>query len=97
MKLLWKRLPANALSLSRPQARTPQCGEMVLRACVKNHTHYVDISGETNWMHDMLERYHEEAKQKGILLVQAAAQVCAIDDINCYLLAQKAWAVEAVS
>ncbi|CAE7928475.1 unnamed protein product [Symbiodinium necroappetens] len=66
-----------------------QCGEMVLRACVKNHTHYVDITGETIWMHDMLDRYHEEARQKGLLLVQAAAQVCAIDDINCYLLAKK--------
>ena len=62
---------------------------MVLRACVKNHTHYVDITGETIWMHDMLDRYHEEARQKGLLLVQAAAQVCAIDDINCYLLAKK--------
>ncbi|CAE7772708.1 unnamed protein product [Symbiodinium pilosum] len=66
-----------------------QCGEMAVRACVKSKTHYVDVSGETIWMQNMLERYHEEAKEKGVLVVQAAAQVCAIDDINCYLLAQK--------
>ncbi|CAE7404315.1 ldp-1 [Symbiodinium natans] len=66
-----------------------QCGEMAVRACVASRTHYVDVSGETVWMHEMLQRYHAEAKQQGILLVQAAAQVCAVDDINCYLLAQK--------
>eukprot|EP00913_Durusdinium_trenchii_P018727 g17597.t1 len=48
----------------------------------------VDVAGETVWMHEMLRRYHEEAKQKGLLLVNACAQVCAIDDVNCYLLAK---------
>jgi len=66
-----------------------QCGELAIRACVKSRTHYVDVSGESVWMHEMIQRYHAEAKQKGVLLVQAAGQVCAIDDLNCYLLAQK--------
>ena len=66
-----------------------QCGELAIRACVKSRTHYVDVSGESVWMHEMIQRYHAEAKQRGVLLVQAAAQVCAIDDLNCYLLAQK--------
>lgn len=65
------------------------CGEAVVRACVSSKTHYVDVAGETVWMHDMLQRYHEEAKSKGVVLVNACAQVCAIDDINCYLLAQR--------
>eukprot|EP00434_Breviolum_minutum_P038387 symbB.v1.2.034049.t2/scaffold4326.1/size41202/4 len=64
------------------------CGEAVVRACVRSNTHYVDLSGETVWMHNMLQRYHEEAKSKGLVLVNACAQVCAIDDINCYLLAK---------
>ncbi|CAK9043019.1 unnamed protein product [Durusdinium trenchii] len=64
------------------------CGEAVVRACVRSSTHYVDVAGETVWMHEMLRRYHEEAKQKGLLLVNACAQVCAIDDVNCYLLAK---------
>eukprot|EP00435_Cladocopium_sp_Y103_P017404 s2171_g4.t1 len=65
------------------------CGEAVVQACVSSKTHYVDVAGETVWMHDMLQRYHEEAKSKGVVLVNACAQVCAIDDINCYLLAQR--------
>eukprot|EP00931_Biecheleriopsis_adriatica_P073764 TRINITY_DN47991_c0_g1_i1.p1 TRINITY_DN47991_c0_g1~~TRINITY_DN47991_c0_g1_i1.p1 ORF type:complete len:539 (+),score=118.73 TRINITY_DN47991_c0_g1_i1:148-1764(+) len=63
------------------------CGEAALRACVAAGTHYIDISGETPWMHDMIKCYHQEAKSKGIMVVHAAAQVCAVDELNCYLLA----------
>ncbi|CAE8683366.1 unnamed protein product [Polarella glacialis] len=65
------------------------CGEAVVRACVAAGTHYIDVSGETTWIHDMISRYHEEAKRKGVLVVHCAAQVCAVDEINCYLLARK--------
>ncbi|CAJ1399822.1 unnamed protein product [Effrenium voratum] len=49
----------------------------------------VDVAGETVWLHQMIQRYHQEARAKGVLLVHACAQVCAIDDLNCYLLAQR--------
>eukprot|EP00933_Yihiella_yeosuensis_P047525 TRINITY_DN43364_c0_g1_i1.p1 TRINITY_DN43364_c0_g1~~TRINITY_DN43364_c0_g1_i1.p1 ORF type:complete len:403 (+),score=75.87 TRINITY_DN43364_c0_g1_i1:83-1210(+) len=65
------------------------CGEAVLRACVNAGTHYIDVTGETVWVKEMIDRYHDVAKSKGIMVVHCAAQVCAIDDINCYLLAQK--------
>lgn len=63
-------------------------GEAVVKACVQQGTHYVDVTGEATWVHDMIERYHEEARRKGVMIVHFAAQVCAIDDISCYLLAK---------
>lgn len=65
------------------------CGEVVVKACVENGAHYVDVTGETIWVHDMIQRYHEEAKRKGVMIVHCSAQVCAIDEVNCYLLAKK--------
>ena len=34
-------------------------GTPIVDACVRFHTHYVDITGETPWMRDMAARYHE--------------------------------------
>lgn len=64
-------------------------GEAVVRACVEQSTHYVDVTGEAVWIHDMIERYHNEARRKGVMVVNCAAQVCSVDEINCYLLARK--------
>lgn len=52
-------------------------GEPLIAACVKNKTHYVDITGETEFMHRMAIKYHEEAKINKTLLVNA----CGFDSI----------------
>lgn len=66
-----------------------RCGEAVVKACISAGTHYIDISGETTWIHEMIARYHNLAKEAGVMVIHSAAQVCAVDEINCYLLAQK--------
>ncbi|CAJ1447770.1 unnamed protein product [Effrenium voratum] len=34
-----------------------QCGEAAVRACVLSRTHYVDVAGETVWLHQMIQRF----------------------------------------
>ena len=44
-------------------------GEKVVKACVKQGTNYVDISGEPQFLETMQLKYHEEAEKKGIYIV----------------------------
>lgn len=64
-------------------------GEKLIQACVEKLAHYIDVSGEFIWMHDMINKYDALAKEKGIAIVHASGQVCVPDDLNCYLLAQR--------
>eukprot|EP00475_Leptophrys_vorax_P020040 TRINITY_DN2745_c0_g1_i2.p1 TRINITY_DN2745_c0_g1~~TRINITY_DN2745_c0_g1_i2.p1 ORF type:complete len:347 (-),score=94.03 TRINITY_DN2745_c0_g1_i2:417-1457(-) len=52
-------------------------GEVVVRACVEAATHYVDVTGEPEFMERMLLKYDDEAKSKGVLIVSA----CGFDSI----------------
>jgi len=52
-------------------------GEQVVRACVEMGTHYVDISGEPEFLQTCQIKYHEEAKKKGVHIVGA----CGFDSI----------------
>ena len=44
-------------------------GEPVVASCVRNLTDYVDITGETTWVRDMIDRYHEMASSHGVKIV----------------------------
>ncbi|KAG0236214.1 hypothetical protein BGW42_003859 [Actinomortierella wolfii] len=46
-----------------------QYGEPLVAACVQQGTHYVDSTGETPFVYNMIRKYHEEAKAKKIVLV----------------------------
>lgn len=48
----------------------PYCkyGEPVVKACAQNGTHYVDVTGESPWVKDMVERYHEKARETGAIV-----------------------------
>lgn len=61
-------------------------GEVVVASCVEHSTHYVDITGDALWIHDMIQKYHAEAKAKGAMIVHCSAFNCAIDDLACYQL-----------
>ena len=52
-------------------------GSKMVASCVKNNTHYVDITGENFWVRQMIAKHHEEAKQKGVRIVPA----CGYDSI----------------
>ncbi|XP_055328322.1 saccharopine dehydrogenase-like oxidoreductase [Paramacrobiotus metropolitanus] len=52
-------------------------GEQVVKACVDAGTHYVDISGEPQFLESMQLRYDQQAREKGIYIVGA----CGFDSI----------------
>ena len=52
-------------------------GSDLLEACVKNGCHYVDITGESFWVKDMIEKHHEAAEDKGLRIINA----CGFDEM----------------
>uniref|UniRef100_A0AAG5CT88 Saccharopine dehydrogenase NADP binding domain-containing protein n=1 Tax=Anopheles atroparvus TaxID=41427 RepID=A0AAG5CT88_ANOAO len=52
-------------------------GEPVLKACLAERTHHVDVSGEPQFLEGMQLKYHEAAKEKGVYLISA----CGFDSI----------------
>lgn len=44
-------------------------GEAVIQACVEHRTDYVDITGETPFVHDMIERFHKQAHSQGTRVI----------------------------
>ena len=52
-------------------------GSKLVASCVKNSSHYVDITGENFWVKDLIETHHEEAARKGIRIIPS----CGFDSI----------------
>ncbi|XP_035674752.1 saccharopine dehydrogenase-like oxidoreductase isoform X3 [Branchiostoma floridae] len=52
-------------------------GEPVVKACLKNKAHHIDISGEPQFLETMQFKYDEEAKKKGVYIVQS----CGFDSV----------------
>ena len=52
-------------------------GEGVVRACVDNGTHYCDLTGEPEFVCNMLSRYHSSAEKTGAAIVSS----CGFDSI----------------
>ena len=48
-------------------------GQPVVDACVKNGTSLVDITGETGYVRDYIDKHHEEARRNGIFLLSSSA------------------------
>jgi short subunit dehydrogenase-like uncharacterized protein len=57
-------------------------GTPVVEACAKNGTHYLDVTGEPPWVYEMIEKYHEVAKNnKSVIICQ-----CGIDSVPADIL-----------
>lgn len=52
-------------------------GEPVVKACVENGCHHVDVSGEPFFIENMQLKYHEEAQKKGVYIISA----CGFDSV----------------
>ena len=52
--------------------------------CVKNETHYVDITGENLWVRDLIDMYHSEAERKGIFIIPSCGYDSIPSDIGAY-------------
>ena len=61
-------------------------GDPVVDACVKQGAHYCDITGETPWVRQVIDRHHEAAMDKGLRLVPFCGYDSVPSDL-CALLA----------
>eukprot|EP00929_Paragymnodinium_shiwhaense_P035238 TRINITY_DN19050_c0_g1_i1.p1 TRINITY_DN19050_c0_g1~~TRINITY_DN19050_c0_g1_i1.p1 ORF type:complete len:416 (-),score=94.07 TRINITY_DN19050_c0_g1_i1:173-1420(-) len=52
-------------------------GGPVVDACVRLGTHYVDITGETSWVAELIDKYHHLAEENGTFIVP----MCGFDSI----------------
>ncbi len=44
-------------------------GSKLVASCVENLAHYVDITGETFWIKEMIDKHHAEASMKGVRII----------------------------
>ncbi|MCA9686419.1 MAG: saccharopine dehydrogenase NADP-binding domain-containing protein, partial [Myxococcales bacterium] len=57
------------IHLAGPYARH---GEGLVRACVRHGTHYIDLTGEMNFVAGMIAAHHRAAEQAGVKIVHSA-------------------------
>jgi len=54
------------LNLAGPYAVT---GESVVQACIANRTHHLDLSGETFWVQQLVQRHHRAAEAAKVKII----------------------------
>jgi short subunit dehydrogenase-like uncharacterized protein len=55
---------------------------------VRFGTHYVDITGETPWVHEMITRYHERAAAAGVRIIPCCGFDSVPSDLGTFLMAR---------
>ncbi|PGH02476.1 hypothetical protein GX51_04644 [Blastomyces parvus] len=58
----------------------------IVEACANNGTHYLDVTGEMPWVKEMIEKYHEKARETGAIMISADGLECAPTDILTWAL-----------
>lgn len=65
-------------------------GEPLIQACVTNGTDYCDLTGETQWIKKMIEKYQDQAQQSGARIVHCCGFDSVPSDMGVYYLQQQA-------
>lgn len=63
-------------------------GSELVAACVKHGTHYVDITGETSWVHGMIARHHAAAVARGTRIIPFCGFDSVPSDLGTWLITQ---------
>jgi len=63
-------------------------GTSIVDACVRLKTHYVDITGETPWVKDLIIRYHDQAAADGTRIIPFCGFDSVPSDLGAYLVAR---------
>ena len=79
------RSAAVVLSTAGPFALS---GSALVQACVDNGTHYVDITGETPWVRQMIDRHHARAAQEGTRVIPCCGFDSVPSDLGAWMLMQ---------
>lgn len=57
-------------------------------ACIRFQTHYLDITGETHWVRELIDRYHEKAQAEGTRIIPCCGFDSVPSDLGALLIAQ---------
>ena len=63
-------------------------GSLIVNACVRFQTHYVDITGETAWIKSLITYYHQQAATDGTRIIPACGFDSVPADMGSYLVAR---------
>lgn len=63
-------------------------GTGLVDACMRFNTHYVDITGETPWVKDLITRYHDQAAADGTRIIPFCGFDSIPSDLGAYLVAR---------
>ena len=63
-------------------------GSKLVAACVRNRTHYCDITGETPWIRGLIDRHHEQAKADGTRIIPCCGFDSIPSDYGAWLVAR---------
>lgn len=63
-------------------------GSTLVDACVRNGTHYVDITGETPWVRGLIDRHHVQAQSTGTRIIPMCGFDSIPSDISAFLAQQ---------
>ncbi len=61
-------------------------GNAIVDACVRLGTHYVDITGETPWVKELCDRYHDRAAANGTRIIPFCGFDSVPSDLGTYLV-----------
>jgi len=73
------------ISTAGPFARY---GDPIVDACVRQRTHYADITGETVWVRGLIDRHHAQAAAQGTRIVPFCGFDSIPSDLGAFLLAR---------
>lgn len=73
------------LSTAGPFARY---GSGLVAACVQRGVHYIDITGETPWVREMIQRHHDDAVRRRIRIVPGCGFDSVPADLGAWRVAQ---------
>ncbi|MES2957236.1 MAG: saccharopine dehydrogenase NADP-binding domain-containing protein [Pseudomonadota bacterium] len=62
-------------------------GSELVAACVRHGTHYVDITGETPWVRQMIDRHHDAAAKDGTRIVPGCGFDSVPSDLGAWMVA----------
>jgi short subunit dehydrogenase-like uncharacterized protein len=64
-------------------------GNSIVDACTRFRTHYVDITGETTWVRDLIARHHAQAAADGTRIIPFCGFDSVPSDLGAYLIVQR--------
>ncbi|CAO3590643.1 unnamed protein product [Absidia cylindrospora] len=61
-------------------------GTPLVEACLRQKTHYVDITGEYNWIKQLIDKYHDQAQSDNIMIVPACGFDSVPSDLGTFMV-----------